>query len=206
MIPVKLLPLLAEHTYPFLFLRVFCQQMGCPIPTAPLLCAVGVICVVSCGASILTFVTVIVACLLADLIWFQLGKSFGDRLIRLSLWTSLMSSASLARASKKLAKYNGLALIFAKFILGMSTLAPPLSGYDGMTRQRFVYCDLAGSSLWAFAWLVGGRLAMRSMKASIQHSRLELGIGIGVVMSLIVAAIVLRLALRIPLPFLHRGV
>ena len=122
MVTVKLLSLFAEHPYPILFLWVFCEQMGCPIPSAPLLIAAGVLCLASCGTSVLMFVTVITASLLADLIWFQLGRAYGDRLISLLLRLSLMTPASLAETSAKLATYNGLALIFAKFVPGMSTL------------------------------------------------------------------------------------
>ena len=205
MVTVKLLSLFAEHPYPVLFLWVFCEQMGCPIPSAPLLIAAGALCVVSCGTWILTFVTVIVACLLADLIWFQLGRTRGDRLISLLLRFSLMSPASLAKTSEKLAKYNGLALILAKFVPGMSTLAPPLSGHSGMNRSRFILWDLAGSSLWAFSWLAGGRLLLRMFKASGHYIRLESGTGIRIVLFLIVAIIIWRIALQIQfLAFLHK--
>ena len=205
MVTVKLLSLFAEHPYPILFFWVFCEQMGCPIPSAPLLIAAGVLCVASCGTSVLMFVTVITASLIADLIWFQLGRAYGDRLISVLLRFSVMTPASLAKTSAKLATYNGLALIFAKFVPGMSTLAPPLSGHNGMRRSRFILWDLAGSSLWAFSWLVGGRLLIRMLKTSGHHIRVQSGVGQRVVLFLIVAIIIWRIALHIQfLAFLHK--
>jgi membrane protein DedA with SNARE-associated domain len=77
MLTAKLLSLFAQHTYVILFLWVFCEQMGFPIPSGPLLIAAGALCALNCGAWIITFSTVVIACILADFFWYQLGRSYG---------------------------------------------------------------------------------------------------------------------------------
>jgi membrane protein DedA with SNARE-associated domain/rhodanese-related sulfurtransferase len=194
-IPEKLLSLFAQHTYPILFLWVFCQQMGCPIPSAPILIAAGALCVVSGGGWIYTFGTVLAACILADLIWYHLGRNYGRRLLNCLLRMTLMSPASLTKASEKLARYNSSTLVFAKFVPGLSILAPPLSGHSGMDRSKFLFWDLVGSSLWASAWLLGGRLLLKTLKTSGQFIRSQCHTSMRIILCLIAAIVFLRIAI-----------
>jgi rhodanese-related sulfurtransferase len=48
-------------------------------------------------------------------------------------------------------------LLFSKFVPGLSTVAAPIAGQTGMPYARFVVWDLAGSILWAEAFLLAGR-------------------------------------------------
>jgi rhodanese-related sulfurtransferase len=47
-------------------------------------------------------------------------------------------------------------LLFAKFVPGLSTVAAPIAGQTGMPFGRFLTYDLAGSVLWAGAYLLAG--------------------------------------------------
>ncbi len=204
MLTAKLLSLFAQHTYAILFLWVFCEQMGIPIPSAPVLIAAGALCAVSSSAWIFTFATVIIACILADFFWYQLGRSYGRSLLSCLLRMSLMSPASLIKATEKLAKYNSSALVFAKFIPGLSTLAPPLSGHSGMARSRFVLWDLVGSTIWAFVWLVGGRLLIAALKASNQFLRIESSAGMHIALYLVAVIVLWRVAVYLRFVFVFR--
>jgi membrane protein DedA with SNARE-associated domain len=194
-ITAKLLTLFAQHTYPILFLWVFFQQMGCPIPSAPILIAAGALCAVSGGAWIFTFGTVLTACVLADLLWYHLGRSYGRRLLNWLLRMTLMSPASLTKASEKLARYNSSTLVFAKFVPGLSTLAPPLSGHSGMERSKFLFWDLVGSSLWALVWLLGGRLLLKTLKTSGQFLRTQGHTSMRIVLCLLAVIVFWRIAI-----------
>ena len=48
-------------------------------------------------------------------------------------------------------------LLFAKFVPGLSTVAAPIAGQTGMPYARFVAYDMAGSLVWALAYLLAGR-------------------------------------------------
>jgi membrane protein DedA with SNARE-associated domain/rhodanese-related sulfurtransferase len=203
MLTAKLLSLFAQHTYVILFLWVFCEQMGFPIPSGPLLIAAGALCALNCGAWIITFSTVVIACILADFFWYQLGRSYGHSLLSCLFRISLMSPASLIKASDRLAKYNSSTLVFAKFIPGLSTLVPPLSGHSGMGRSKFLYWDLIGSALWAFVWLMGGRLLISTLKACSHFLRIEAHAGLHVALCLVAAVVLWRVTvyLRFVLAF-----
>jgi rhodanese-related sulfurtransferase len=47
-------------------------------------------------------------------------------------------------------------LVIAKFVPGLSTLAPPLAGALGMRALSFAIFDSAGSALWAGSGIAGG--------------------------------------------------
>jgi len=46
-----------------------------------------------------------------------------------------------------------LSLLFAKFLPGVNTVAPPLAGVVGMSRWRFLLFDALGTLLWAGTFL-----------------------------------------------------
>jgi rhodanese-related sulfurtransferase len=55
-------------------------------------------------------------------------------------------------------KRGAYTLLFAKFVPGLSTVAPPVAGQTGMSMQRFLIFDTGGSFAWVGALLLGGRL------------------------------------------------
>src|SRR5262245_5156146 len=72
-----LLEFLVRHGYAIVFLWVLAGQAGLPLPAIPMLLAAGAL----CGAGKLDLGAVValslVASLLADAVWFQIGRSHG---------------------------------------------------------------------------------------------------------------------------------
>ena len=54
-------------------------------------------------------------------------------------------------------KHGSTTLLFAKFVPGLSAVAPPIAGQVGMPYWKFASFDMAGSLLWASAYVFGGR-------------------------------------------------
>jgi rhodanese-related sulfurtransferase len=54
--------------------------------------------------------------------------------------------------------------MFAKFVPGLATLAPPVAGENGMGVPAFLFFDGIGSALWVGALLIGGRLFGDALK------------------------------------------
>ena len=74
---------LASHGGPLLFGVVFFEQIGLPFPTVPWLLGAGALWAMGIMNPIVAFGATIMACLLADLIWFFLGRHGGNRALRL---------------------------------------------------------------------------------------------------------------------------
>jgi rhodanese-related sulfurtransferase len=100
---------------------------------------------------------VIAACAIADSTWFMLGRNFGGRVVRLLCRMSLESTTCVARTQGYFARRGSVTLLFAKFVPGLSTVAPPIAGQTGMSFSRFIFFDLAGALVWTLSFVLAGR-------------------------------------------------
>jgi membrane protein DedA with SNARE-associated domain/rhodanese-related sulfurtransferase len=143
------LQFLVDHGASVLFLVVFVEQVGLPIPALPLLIAAGAL--VGAGKmSVLTALLVpIAASLPPDLAWYYLGRVKGGKVLGFLCRISLEPD-SCVRDTENLFHRNGpRALLLAKFIPGFSTVAPPLAGIVGMGAATFLFYDTVGALIWA---------------------------------------------------------
>jgi SNARE associated Golgi protein len=65
------------------------------------------------------------------------------------------------------AKHGASALLFAKFVPGISLMSVSLAGISKMRIWRFLLADAAGCTLWAGAYLLIGRIFYRQVDAVI---------------------------------------
>ncbi len=147
-----------RHGYAVLFAWVFAEQVGLPIPAIPILLAAGAL----AGAHQLSFGLVlglaVFASLISDLGWYQLGRRRGHSILNLLCRISLEPDSCVRRTENMFTQHGARALLFAKFIPGLSTVAPPLAGLIRMHPARFVVWDLAGAFVWAVTFAAAGYL------------------------------------------------
>ena len=79
-------------------------------------------------------------------------------MLRLLCKFSLESTVCVRRTHDAFGKRGAYTLLFAKFVPGLSTVAPPVAGQTGMSLRRFLVFDAAGSVAWSGALLLAGRL------------------------------------------------
>ena len=142
------LQFLVDHGASVLFLVVFVEQAGLPIPAIPLLIAAGAL----VGAGKMGLVTAllvpIAASLPPDLAWYCLGRVKGGKVLGFLCRMSL-EPESCVRDTQDLFHRNGpRALLLAKFIPGLSTVAPPLAAIVGMSAATFLFYDAVGALIW----------------------------------------------------------
>lgn len=170
------LDFLVKHGPLVLFLVVFVEQLGVPLPAAPWLLTAGAL----AGAGKMNAVSVIVAAtvgsLLADVIWFYLGRHYGSRILKLVCCISLERDSCVRRTEDVFMRYGMSGVIAARFIPGLSTLAAPLSGRSGVSFVRFILFDGLGSLLWVSCFVLGGFL-FRPQVEQILHALANLGHG-----------------------------
>jgi rhodanese-related sulfurtransferase len=70
---------------------------------------------------------------------------------------SMESTTCVAKTEGYFSRRGPVTLIFAKFVPGLSTVAPPIAGQTGMSYPRFLFFDLAGSLVWSLSFLLAGR-------------------------------------------------
>jgi len=136
------------------FAAVFVEQMGLPLPALPWLLAAGALSATGKFNLLLGLGVTVVACLLADAIWFYLGRYRGNQVLALLCRISLEPDSCVRRTQNVFTKYGLRGVLVAKFLPGMNTIAPPLAGMYGISVGRFLLVDGVGSLLYA-ACLLG---------------------------------------------------
>ncbi|UVT17977.1 MAG: VTT domain-containing protein [Nitrospira sp.] len=147
------LEFLLSHIELVVFLTVLAEQIGFPIPAIPVLLAAGA--VAADGQAHLAVLTglSVAACLLGDMVWFELGLHRGRQTLSLLCRIALEPDACVRRTENLFVRHGIRALIVAKFIPGLSTLAPALAGLFKVSIGRFLLFNGAGSLLWSFLFL-----------------------------------------------------
>jgi membrane protein DedA with SNARE-associated domain/rhodanese-related sulfurtransferase len=141
-----------------LFAIVFAEQVGLPLPAVPVLLSAGAL--AGAGKMDLTgaIVLSVIACLAGDLIWYELGRRRGRRALNLLCRISLEPDSCVRRTENFFTRHGVRSLVWAKFIPGLSTLAPALAGLFRISMQRFLLYNGLGALLWALAFIIPGYL------------------------------------------------
>jgi len=177
---------LIRHGLPLVFAVVFVEQMGLPIPALPVLLAAGALSAAGKFNLLLGIVATVVACLIADAIWFYLGRYRGNQILGFLCRISLEPDSCVRRTQNVFTRYGLRGVVVAKFFPGMSTVAPPLAGMAGVPVGRFLLFDglgafLYGASLLFLGYLFSNQIGqIASAMAQIGGSALSLIIGLAV--------------------------
>jgi membrane protein DedA with SNARE-associated domain/rhodanese-related sulfurtransferase len=105
--------------------------------------------------------------LLADMIWFYFGRYYGHRVLNLLCRISLEPDSCVRRTQDIFTRNGMRGVVAAKFIPGLSTLAPPMAGSAGVKASRFLLFDGLGSLLYAGAFMLLGALFSRQLEQVI---------------------------------------
>jgi membrane protein DedA with SNARE-associated domain len=138
-----------RHGYTMVFVVVLIEQAGLPIPSIPVLLAAGALAGAGRLSLALALALAVVAALIADSVWYKLGRRRGHAILNLLCRISLEPDSCVRRTENAFARNGARSLLVAKFIPGLSTAAPPLAGMLRMRASRFVTWDAAGALLWA---------------------------------------------------------
>jgi membrane protein DedA with SNARE-associated domain/rhodanese-related sulfurtransferase len=149
-----------------IFLNVLLEQLGVPVPAVPTLVVAGALAangklpVLGVGA------LAVAACFIGDSTWYLAGRAYGVRVMKLLCRISLTPDVCVSQTQSTFQRWGPSALIFAKFVPGLSMIAPPLAGATHMAFARFFLFSVAGAALWVSAALTVG-LLLRSQIAQL---------------------------------------
>jgi membrane protein DedA with SNARE-associated domain len=147
---------LVRYGYLVVFGSVLAEQIGIPIPAIPFLLAAGAL----AGSGRLSLALLLalsgVASLMADVTWYWIGRLGGARVLGWLCRISLEPDSCVRRTQTSFSKHGARTLVFAKFVPGLSTIAPPLAGIVRMSLGRFVFFSAIGGVVWAGAFIVLG--------------------------------------------------
>jgi membrane protein DedA with SNARE-associated domain len=144
---------LLHHGYIVLLAWVFLEQAGMPIPSLPLLLAAGALAGSHQQNFFASLAIATFSCVVADSLWYQLGHRRGVAILQFLCRISIEPDSCVRRTEGLFSKQGARSLLFAKFIPGLGTVAPPLAGIFHMRMRRFLLYDALGGALWAATFL-----------------------------------------------------
>jgi membrane protein DedA with SNARE-associated domain len=147
---------LVQYGYLLLFGFVLAEQAGLPVPAVPVLLGVGALTGAGRMSMTLAFAAALAASLPPDVVWYELGRRRGGRVLRVLCRISLEPDSCVRRTENLFMRRGRGALLVAKFFPGLSTVAPPLAGMVGIARWQFLLLDIAAAILWAGTWMTLG--------------------------------------------------
>ena len=146
------------YGYALLFAWVLVEQLGIPLPATPVLLAAGALSAENELSIGLAFLAGMAASLIADTSWFLVGRRYGRHVLRFLCKVSIEPTTCVRSTQESYSRRHGLALTYAKFVPGLSMLAPPVAGQKGMAFRSFLLFDGIGAALWVGLLLAAGRL------------------------------------------------
>jgi membrane protein DedA with SNARE-associated domain len=154
----RLIALVVRHGTPLIWLNVFVTQIGVPIPVVPTLVIAGALSSDGKLSSTLILTGSVIASLAADWIWFLLGRRLGYRVLKTICRMSLSPDSCVRDTEARFERWGMPSLLFAKFVPGFATIAPPLAGATNHSTIEFLIYDAAGAFLWAGAAVAAGHI------------------------------------------------
>jgi len=143
--------LVARYGLAAIFLFTFLENVGLPIPAFPVLMLAGAYASARHTAVPLVVGVAVAGALLADGIWYYVGRWRGKPVLDHLCRISFNPDACLERAVDGFHRRKSATILFAKFLPGVNTIMPPLAGVAAMPFLLFLLLDFAGALLWAGA-------------------------------------------------------
>ncbi|HET6433351.1 DedA family protein/thiosulfate sulfurtransferase GlpE [Dyella sp.] len=152
-----LITLIVHYGLLVVFLNVLIEQAGVPLPAVPTLIVAGALSASGQPPMGEVIAVAVAACLLSDLAWYLAGRRFGGGVMRTLCRISLSPDSCVKQSELRFQRWRGGMLVIAKFVPGLSTVAPPLVGAMGLRPAAFLLLDGFGSLLWVGAAVALGR-------------------------------------------------
>lgn len=144
----SLLAGLSQHGLSILFLAVLLEAVGIPVPAALALIFAGAASARGAVSAWMALGGALSAMMLGDTFLFLVGRYTGWWLLGLLCRLSLNPDSCILRSADSFYRRGRKLLVFAKFVPGINTMAPPLAGSMNMRPSQFFRLDLAGASLY----------------------------------------------------------
>jgi len=154
----QIVALIAEYGLLLVFLNVLVEQAGLPLPAVPTLVVAGALAAAGRLPLWGVLLAALAGCLLSDVAWYAAGRRYGAGVMRTLCRISLSPDSCVKQSELRFQRWRAPVLLVAKFVPGLSTVAPPLVGAMGLAPRLFLLFDALGSLLWAGAAVALGYL------------------------------------------------
>jgi membrane protein DedA with SNARE-associated domain/rhodanese-related sulfurtransferase len=154
----EIVRLITQHGLALVFANVLLEQIGLPLPAIPTLVIAGALAADGKLSAPALFGVAFIGCVIGDTLWYVAGRLYGRRVMRLLCRISLSPDSCVRQTEYQFGRWGGLTLVLAKFIPGLSTIAPPLAGATRLAWAPFLLWNGLGIAVWAGAAIGAGML------------------------------------------------
>ena len=146
------------------FLFSFIDNVGAPFPAFPVFVLAGALAAAGYVSLPILVVGVVLGAVVADGIWYGLGRRRGKSVLYLLCRISLNPDVCVESAVDQFHRRKTVTILLAKFLPGVNSIMPPLAGIASIPLSLFLFIDSLGALLWAFAgtglgWAFGLEIA-----------------------------------------------
>src|SRR5215467_6404342 len=147
---------LIRYGYIVTLWAVFLEQLGLPLPAAPVLIGMGALSQSGRFSIVNVLAVALTGSLAADLIWYYLGRRYGRAVLQIICKIALEPDFCVRRTEDAFVKRGLWTIPFAKFVPGLSAAVVPLAGMIRTRFLRFLAFDAASLLVWAGLYVALG--------------------------------------------------
>ncbi|WPB56413.1 DedA family protein [Xylophilus sp. GOD-11R] len=166
------LPTMLLQHGPLLVLGVtVAARIGLPAPAAALLMATGALAAAgrfSMACLVMLIALSVLANLIGDGVWFWAGRRHGDRVLRMLCRGKAADGQCRERGASTMRRWGAASLLAAKFVPGVSAVAPPMAGAMGMSLRRFVIAESVSALVWTLFFMGLGAMFGKEVEMLLQ--------------------------------------
>jgi membrane protein DedA with SNARE-associated domain/rhodanese-related sulfurtransferase len=168
----KLLHALDAYGLQIVFVSVFLDQGGLPLPSFSLIIVAAAVATTAGQPLWPILIAAILATLLADLLWFSAGRRYGAAMLRAICRISLSPDSCVGQTQHMYTRYGAPSLIVSKYVPGLAAVATTLAGETGIGIARFALFDGIGATFWVVGGVVLGALFHEAVGAVLEQLEL----------------------------------
>ncbi len=149
--------------------NVLLDQLGLPVPAVPTLIVAGAVAADGRLSMPALFAGSVLACLLADCVWYLVGEKYGIRVLKMLCKISLEPDSCVSQTQTRFERWGINSLVVAKFVPGLAIIAPPMAGAMRIGWLRFIFLSTCAAVLWVALGLAAGALFKSQIGRLLEH-------------------------------------
>jgi membrane protein DedA with SNARE-associated domain len=166
--PPWIVDLFARYGYAVVFVGVFLENTGVPVPGETALLAGAALAHAGRLSLLWVIVTAVCGATLGDNVGFWIGRRGGRTLAERYGARVGLTRRRLARFDRFFERHGAKTVFIARFVTGLRVVCAVLAGGSGMSWRTFLFYNATGAIAWATAVGVAGYLLGQSWSLLVE--------------------------------------
>lgn len=188
----ELLELATRHGVSVVFLATLAARLGAPVPASAVLVVAGGLVAAHELSLAAVLAVAVLANVLGDGAWYYAGRRFGYRVMRLLCKVSMSPDSCVRRSETLITDWGGTSLLAAKFVPGVSVVAPPMAGALKMSVVRFTVFDALAGLIWTGVFVALGWVFSQQIQEVLEAMANAGSVGAALLVALITIGVGVR--------------